>query len=792
MNNNQKKLIKSFVYAIIISSIVCSLYFVHYINKMKVKTKNLETFQSGTVLEEKEYSGDIENQIETALQMAKENPEDAKTFHNLGLLYEKKGLTNMALAQWERAAALDPDNMDYLNDLGRGYFFSGDYNEALKIFKTINDKDAKPKYKVNLAYTYFKLGKYAKSRVLLSNLKDNTTDNYLINGYIANTYIEENNLNAALKYLEKTKKNNPAIASTYFNAGVIYTKLKAYDKAIQEFNNSYNADKTDSRPLLELGKVYILNGNNDKAIESLLYVSKNGDLASASKAYNLLGKLYYKEGKMSEAIQAFKDSTIAYSSNFDAYKNLGNLFYDIGQIKKSIQFLERAHNLNPGDYNLKYNLGNAYYDNRDYLKAIEMWDYALNKGITDPYFNYKASVAYYQTNQLEPAIKLIKKALRNDLYNIDYREHLGNIYLALGKFDLAIKEFNQCLEAEPERAHIYYRVGKAYYSYGNIKNALEFLHKATVNDSSNIEAHDLLGRIYFDRGGENQAIAHWRKAADINPNYINGRSGKAKEHLRKNEFKDAIEELKVLLAIDPENTAFRYDLATCYKNSGDVYKAILQLKNILQIEPDSIKARKTLAEYLIESGNQSEAISNYKLLISKEPENIDLKVKLADIYMASNKFNEAIELYKKALSNNMKNPEVLLKLGIALKLSGNNLSAVKAFKKVIEINPDSSQGNKAKGLLKDLSSEGTGNSSVENTSVANSSDDKYKILINEGNKLYNAKDYEKASEKFREAIELNKNKKEAYYNLGEALDALGKKEEASKMFQIYLNKVTIE
>lgn len=111
-----------------------------------------------------------------------EDPLTAKQHNDLGVLYERKGMLELAQKEYEKAIKKDPDwYLPYFN-LGNLFFKKKMYNKAIKLYKQSLEKNPENADALNnIAYVYYVIGDYQKAyfyvkRALSKKLKPEYLD----------------------------------------------------------------------------------------------------------------------------------------------------------------------------------------------------------------------------------------------------------------------------------------------------------------------------------------------------------------------------------------------------------------------------------------------------------------------------------------------------------------------------------------------------------------------------------------------------------------------------------------
>ncbi len=229
----------------------------------------------------------------------------------------------------------------------------------------------------------------------------------------------DKNPDSAVKILDALMAVEPARWDIHFNSGVICLRLKRYEKAEKEF---------------------------------LTALKHKGP---ADKIYNAVGRLYLERGKLSSAIDAFKNA-LKHQRSRTALINLAGIYLRAGQqeeAQKYFRMLEDDMEAGPADAALNYNMGVFLYKTGYNSKALERFNKAVE---LDPK-NLSASLAKAQTllrlGRYEDALEAFKKV--SDLNPADpqpYR-NMGIIYeLYMEDFENALTKYRAYISMGPPSA----------------------------------------------------------------------------------------------------------------------------------------------------------------------------------------------------------------------------------------------------------------------------------------------------------------------------------------------------
>jgi tetratricopeptide (TPR) repeat protein len=163
------------------------------------------------------------------------------------------------------------------------------------------------------------------------------------------------------------------LGSAYFKKGMYAESAAAYEKA-QELRPDLVEVHTN------LGVVYLETGAQDKAVaEFEKAVAIDGNATAAF----YLARVYFKQKKLDEALDAVQRSITKNGKNAGAYNLKGVILNELKRFAEAKGSFQAGLVLAPNDVNLQLNLGIAYYNNNEPDKARQTLEKVLPQ-ISDP------------------------------------------------------------------------------------------------------------------------------------------------------------------------------------------------------------------------------------------------------------------------------------------------------------------------------------------------------------------------------------------------------------------------
>ena len=107
----------------------------------------------------------LEREVAPFRQALSVNPKDAEARLQIGTIYARNGIEDVALKEFDAILALQPKHASAQNNRGNLYFARGDFERALDAYRSAEEADpADGGIRLNAALAYYRLGKLAEAR----------------------------------------------------------------------------------------------------------------------------------------------------------------------------------------------------------------------------------------------------------------------------------------------------------------------------------------------------------------------------------------------------------------------------------------------------------------------------------------------------------------------------------------------------------------------------------------------------------------------------------------------------
>lgn len=332
-----------------------------------------------------------------------------------------------------------------------------------------------------------------------------------------------------------------------------------------------------------------------------------------------------------DEIRLWKDAVAKNPSSPRTANNLGKAYYENGQLEQALLQFQKS-NENTRQYLVQqYNLT----DPAKYLKRRA--ENKPNGGeqtgagrlqivaeLSEPHYNL-ASV-YLDLGNLEQAEQEYRTALR---LNPDYFEAhlgLGSVHARLGQTDQALESFRRSIHkiklvtGNDDYPMARLNIGELLGRMGKFTEAVRELSLAIKGDPSMVLGHYNLGLAYLMTGKLTQAEQAFTTCLTLNDRFEPAIFNLARVFQAKGEWELSTRQFEEFISVKGQDERAYFQIGWNYHQAGQVDKAVENYEKALALKSDFLNARVALGKIYIEARKNELARSHLiKALQSKPP-----------------------------------------------------------------------------------------------------------------------------------------------------------------------------
>jgi tetratricopeptide (TPR) repeat protein len=363
-------------------------------------------------------------------QVLQADPRHVGGLFLLGLIQRQMGRDDLAIERLTEAVRLKPDFAEAHNSLGNALRSQGRVVEAEASYRQalrLNPQFAEAHN--NLGVALMERGKLEEAEVNLEQA-----------AYLKPDYVEaHNNLGVALT---RQRKLEPATASLRQAIRLKPDYVAAHDnlRAALELAQAgsvhqHTADQDSAQARLHLGIALVEQGRLEEALAAYRQVLRRRP--TYADAHNNLGNVLQAQGKLDEAVASYREALRLQPNYVAAHNNLGVALLDRGTLSEAVASFRQALGLQPDFAEAHANQGNA----------LE------------------------QQGKFEEAAASYRQAIRIKPDSAEPYHGLGNVFRQQGDPAMAVASFQEAVRLKPNYAEAWVSHALALLVLGNFEQA---------------------------------------------------------------------------------------------------------------------------------------------------------------------------------------------------------------------------------------------------------------------------------------------------------------------------------
>ena len=504
--------------------------------------------------------------VEQYQEIVKLDPQSVDDHLLLGRLYRLSNDMQKAEAELNTAIKIDPNSEEAVTTLAMLYTDEGDTAHALKVLSSIPDSARSAKLYSALGAAYEQRKEYKNAIDSYKHAIMLDRDNLDAIRGLAENYLNDGQLEAALEQYKVISDSNPEDAQTYVRIAEIYRRQAKYDLALENLKHADTLIPDTAEVPYSMAAVYQAQGRYDEAaklLQDLLKkTEKSSEIGTSQTDRNnraifieRLGMVYREQENYTAAVETFRKMLPLGDENArSGYQEIIDTYRDSKQWPQATAAAKEAVQKLPNDRDLRMVLDAQLADMGEFDQAVADIKGMLKGGPEDRDVHLRLAIIYTRAKRWSDAEQSLAKAeqlsskpdekayvsfLRGDLYqrqkmfdqaDSEFRKvlavtpptdpqaaatlnYLGYMNADRGvKVEESLNYIKQALTFEPNNGAYLDSLGWAYFKLGKYDLAEENLNKAAVHMGSDPTVQEHLGDLYQKTGRLKLAASHWDRA----------------------------------------------------------------------------------------------------------------------------------------------------------------------------------------------------------------------------------------------------------------------------------------
>jgi tetratricopeptide (TPR) repeat protein len=568
------------------------------------------------------------------------SPEDPAAVRQLAIIYHEQGQLSQAYPLLEKAAEVEPDNLEIQIKLGLTLLSLGHYQQAQEAAVAVLNKQPDNEAALAVLAGATSPDDIDYTRKLVEEYRLERSDSvgyHLALGILAlrqkqrDTTGAESEFNAALRLDPKSTGGYTALASLYWNRN----DLKAADEA---FKTATDLSPLRSPMRLRYAEFKLRTGALEEAKTILVEVSAKYPDYLPPRVYAM--RIACAEHQDENCATRIQDILAQDPINYDA------LFQD------GVLNLAQARAAKADPANADPAMG-------DVAKAIREFEYLSNTYTHDPQVRYQLALAYLLSandaslanarNAGDNAETRLNEAVEIDPNFEPAVLLFAELKIRQGGAATAADALAGLIKARPQTAQAYYLLGSAYLAQQRQDRALQVYRTMTEKFPQDPQPSFLIGDLLLAQNQPAAARNAFEKLSETAPDFLPAAERLIDLDLADKRYTAALERTQRHIDRDPKQAQPWALRAKIYMAQQDLPHAEADLLKAVDLDPALEPAYMLLAQIYVASNRQKEAIQKLNGLLEKN-KSIPALMQLASIHLQLKNFPAARGTYEQLLT----------------------------------------------------------------------------------------------------------------------------------------------
>lgn len=503
--------------------------------------------------------GDWDEAVKHYQEVLLMDPENADVHFQLAQIYFNQGRLQDAEKEAAIAVKADGNNNWYQELLATLYMNTNKMKEAVETFKTLVEKfPNNPDYYLNLAFLYAKQGQLEQALKVYDQFEKSFGLDEQVVDEKKNIYLHLGKFNEAVNEVKKLQDEFPGETEYLLQEAELYRANKMKDKALDVYKKVLAIEPDNPQAQIAIAGLSVGPANPEQKKENLKDIFENPKVNIDTKVSILLISYIQMNSedsvKRQEGIELATILTRVHPDESKAYAVLGDLYYIDNQNDQALTSYKKALALNPDVFEVWYQVMMIYNLQRDWPNMLQTANGAMELFPNQAAIYLFKGNAEQQLKEYEKAVRSYQKGEKMGADNLKLRAqilaNLGDVYHSLNRNAESDSAYERSLKLDPDNAYVlnnysYYlslrkenleraRQMSAYSNkldpgndsfldtyawilfqlndYNNAREWIEKALKAGGDKSATILEH--YGDVLFQLGNKDEAMGYWKKAKE--------------------------------------------------------------------------------------------------------------------------------------------------------------------------------------------------------------------------------------------------------------------------------------
>ncbi len=607
----------------------------------------------GRLYLENEKFEKAEHQFQEVLQL---NPLDYRAYEGLAIIQQNTDDLDLAEKYYKESLAINPNYLPALNNYGVLLLEQNRFAEAKdvyrKIYKRFDDEALAESPWIEANYVRAKIGPKIK---------------------IINTFIEEGEIESAIKEYETLLEEHPNSINLYAGLAELYIAEEEFTNALEVYFDALNVEPDNIYIQSQMGFLYLQMANLTKAEEKFVKILQSDP--KHADALTGLGRVEEVYGNLSEAESYYMRSLKADPRSLRALSLRASMLMENREYEEAKEMYTRILQINPdaswaedGWYDAAHapllETAEEFIEKGETQKAINIYLKLIDLHPERIRYYFALGQLYTDVEEYQKALGVYQAAFELDPNNVDVQIQLGFAYLNIKNFASADRIFNQILQRDPRNESALAGIGRIHELHKNLDAAEDYYRQALEINPGHIRSLALYGGLLFEKKAYEESMAMYARILKIIPTATWAKSGfynakygpmvdEAESLKERGREYEAARTYLTLIDLRPEHIGYYFSLGQLYREMKEYRKAICILRKALEVDPTALDLWNAIGMIEIDKQELLAAHCIFLHVLEENPKSVGgwaglgrVRMLLGHLCTAAKYYTHAIQLAK--------------------------------------------------------------------------------------------------------------------------------------------------
>ncbi len=559
--------------------------------------------------------------IEYLKPLADKTPADATILAILGNAYIADRKPDLALQQFQKIAALDPDNLAIKTQIGISQIDAGQREQGLAALEQVFGTEAgAPIAGPSLVVTELRARRFDRAAEVAASLVKRDPKNPIYHTLLGEVRAAQQDYSQAESAFRAALEINPDFTAAIRDLAQVYVATGRAEEAKNLYNQLLNKDPNEVSALLGLADSYIAQEKWTEAIEA---VNRARTAASNDSAPGLkLIGVYEKRGDWTNAKTVAAELAAQFPGDANVLDAQGQAQLGAGDTNGAISSLKRAYALAPNSAPILSRYLAALSGARYFTEARGVLQEAVAR---DPQnASLKADLIRVEGEVIgvDAAVAKARALATSDPENTIYDLISAELYEKAGRSSDAIAVLEKAAAAKPADEGLTIALARLYYRSGDFRKAEGVLAPRLHADPQSVAIGTAMAQQYWATGRMQDAKKLFGDLIAREPNNGAALLGLAEIAAAERNWPDATDYLSRARTAAPTDPVPGIALVNLELARQDSKNAVATANQIAEQFPANFDVLEAKGRAQIAAGDSEAATATYKLIYTLFPNSI--------------------------------------------------------------------------------------------------------------------------------------------------------------------------